>query len=77
MLEACAKSVWLLHAFVVMNNHYHLALETPEGNLVAGMQWFQGTYTQRFNGRHRLSGHLFHVRRQMGSRLRHAPHSCD
>ncbi len=30
-----------------MGNHYHLLLETPEGNLVAGMKWLQGTYTQR------------------------------
>ena len=33
--------------------------ETPAGNLVAGMKWFQGTYTARFNARHRLRGHLF------------------
>ena len=45
-----------------MSNHYHLLLETPEANLVAGMKWFQGTYTQRFNARHRLSGHLFQGR---------------
>src|SRR4051812_45034791 len=37
-----------------MKNHYHLLLETPEGNLVAGMKWLQGTYTQRYNVRHAL-----------------------
>jgi hypothetical protein len=42
-----------------MRNHYHLLVETPAGNLVAGMKWFQGTYTVRFNARHRLVGHLF------------------
>jgi hypothetical protein len=45
-----------------MSNHYHLLVETPEANLVAGMRWFQSTYTTRFNRRHRLSGHLFQGR---------------
>jgi hypothetical protein len=38
---------------MLMTNHYHLLLETPEANLCEGMKWFQGTYTQRFNSRHR------------------------
>ena len=38
LFEACQKSNWLLHAFVIMSNHYHLAIETPDGNLVAGKQ---------------------------------------
>ena len=42
-----------------MGNHDHLLVETPEGNLVAGMKWLQGTYTQRHNGRHKVFGHLF------------------
>ncbi len=42
-----------------MTNHFHLVAETPEPNLVAGMRWFPGTYTIRFNHRHKLSGHLF------------------
>ena len=42
-----------------MLNHFHLVVETPEANLVAGMKWFLGTYTSRFNRRHRLFGHLF------------------
>jgi hypothetical protein len=42
-----------------MGNHFHLVLETPQPTLVAGMKWFLGTYTQRFNARHRLRGHLF------------------
>ncbi len=45
-----------------MGNHYHLLVETPEPNLVAGMKWLQGTYTQRYNGRHGLLGHLFQGR---------------
>lgn len=56
------RSGWRVHAFVLMNNHYHLLVETPEPNLVAGMRWFQSTYTMRFNRRHRLSGHLFQGR---------------
>ena len=62
VLEACEKSGWLLHAFVVMNNHYHLALETPEGNLVAGMQWLQATFANRFNRLRGEHGHLFQGR---------------
>ena len=42
-----------------MGNHFHLVVETPEPNLVAGMKWLLGTYTVRFNRRHRLTGHLF------------------
>lgn len=60
--EACMKTGWLVHAFVLMGNHYHLLLETPEPNLVAGMKWLQGTYTQRFNARHKVWGHLLQGR---------------
>jgi len=60
--EACTKTGWLVHAFVLMGNHYHLLLETPEANLVEGMKWLQGTYTQRFNSRHKLCGHLMQGR---------------
>jgi len=42
-----------------MENHFHLVLETPKPNLVAGMKWLLGTYTIRFNRRHGLTGHLF------------------
>ena len=60
--EACNRCGWRLHAFVLMSNHYHLLLETPEANLVAGMKWLQGTYTQRFNSRHKVWGHLLQGR---------------
>ena len=36
-----------------------LVVETPQPNLVAGMKWLLGTYTSRFNRRHKLFGHLF------------------
>ncbi|HRJ46877.1 MAG TPA: transposase [Opitutaceae bacterium] len=62
LFEACAKSGWVLHAFVIMSNHYHLALETPAGNLVAGMQWLQATFANRFNKLRGERGHLFQGR---------------
>ncbi len=62
LFEACVKSHWLLHAFTIMRNHYHLALETPEGNLVAGMQWLQSTFANRFNRLRNERGHLFQGR---------------
>jgi putative transposase len=57
--EVCAMTGWRVHAWVLMSNHYHLFLETPEANLVAGMQWLQNSYTRRFNTRHRVWGRLF------------------
>ena len=60
--EACTRTGWRVHAFVLMGNHYHLLVETPEPNLVAGMKWLQGTYTQRFNARHKQWGHLLQGR---------------
>src|SRR5438270_8024873 len=57
--EACQKAGFQVHAFCLMGNHFHLVLETPQANLVAGMKWLLSTYTSRFNRRHKLSGHLF------------------
>ncbi len=57
--EACEKTDWQLHAWCLMSNHFHLVVETPKANLVDGMKWFLGTYTSRFNRRHKLFGHLF------------------
>lgn len=57
--EACAKTGWRVHAHCLMPNHFHLVVETPLANLVAGMKWFLGTYTSRFNRKHQLFGHLF------------------
>ena len=59
LAEACAKTDWRVHALCLMPNHFHLVVETPRRNLVAGMKWFLGTYTARFNRRHGLAGHLF------------------
>lgn len=51
-----------LHAYVLMSNHYHLLLETPEANLSRAMQWFNVSYTVWFNRRHGRCGHLFQGR---------------
>src|SRR6266704_991300 len=57
--EACDKTGRQVHAYCLMPNHFHLVVETPQPSLVAGMKWFLGTYTGRFNRRHKLFGHLF------------------
>ena len=59
LAQACQKTEWEVHAYCLMPNHFHLVVETPQGNLVAGMKWFLGTYTSRFNRRHKFFGHLF------------------
>ncbi len=60
--EMCLRNQSVVHAWCLMSNHYHLLLETPNGNLVDAMKWFQGTFTQRYNARHKLWGHLFQGR---------------
>lgn len=60
--ECCKQTGWIVHAYVLMDNHYHILVETPEANLVAGMKWFQGTYTKRYNARHQRWGHLYQGR---------------
>src|SRR2546428_13595204 len=51
-----------VQAYVLMNNHYHLLLETPEPNLSRSMQWLNGSYCVWFNERHRRDGHLLQGR---------------
>ena len=62
LFEACEKADWVLHAYVLMSNHYHLALETPRGNLVEGMRWLQSTFANRFNRYRGENGHVFQGR---------------
>ncbi len=52
----------VIHAFCLMNNHYHLFLETPKGNLSKIMRHINGAYTIYFNIKHKRSGHLFQGR---------------
>jgi putative transposase len=79
--EACAKAKWQVHAFCLMPNHFHLVVETPQPTLVAGMKWLLGTYTGRFNRRHREFGHLFSGRYKAllvdGSRNGYLKTVCD
>jgi putative transposase len=64
-LEEAAESYgWRIHAYAVMRNHYHIALRTPQPNLVEGMHWLQTTFATRFNRLHRERGHLFQGRYQ-------------
>lgn len=53
---------WLCHACCLMNNHYHLVIETIDGMLSKGMRHLNGVYTQSFNKRYRRTGHLFQGR---------------
>ncbi len=53
---------WLCHGYCLMSNHYHLVIETPDGNLSKGMRQLNGVYTQRFNNRHKRVGHIFQGR---------------
>lgn len=53
---------WRVHSFVLMDNHYHLLVQTPHANLSAGMQWLGVSYSVWFNRRHQRVGHLFQGR---------------
>ncbi len=56
------KHRWICHGYCLMGNHYHLLIETPEGNLCRGMRQLNGVYTQAFNRRHGRVGHLLQGR---------------
>jgi putative transposase len=60
--EVCGKYGWRVHAWVQMGNHFHILLETPEPNLVAGMKWFMGVVSQGWNRRRGRRGHVFQGR---------------
>lgn len=60
--QTCERFNWVVHAWCQMSNHYHLLLETVDGNLSRGMRQLNGQYTQRFNQHHQLVGHLFQGR---------------
>lgn len=62
IFEAAERCGWKLYAYVIMSNHYHLAVETPEPNLVDGMRWLQSTFATRFNRFHKERGHVFQGR---------------
>lgn len=62
LAEVVREYHWLLHAWVLMDNHYHLLIETPEATLSDGVKWLNQNYVQRFNRRYRRAGHLFQGR---------------
>lgn len=62
LIETCAMTGWRIHAYAIMRNHFHLAVETPRANLVKGMQWLQSTFASRFNRFRKVNGHLFQGR---------------
>lgn len=65
-LEILGKVVnrfsWLCHGYCLMNNHYHLVIETPEANLSKGMRQLNGVYTRVYNRHYRTVGHVFQGR---------------
>ena len=60
--SVCDRFNWVVHAYCQMTNHYHLLVETVDGNLSRGMRQLNGYYTQCFNRRHGLVGHLYQGR---------------
>ena len=62
LAQVCERFNWVVHAYCQMTNHYHLLVETVDGNLSRGMRQLNGEYTQRFNRRHGVVGHLFQGR---------------
>ena len=58
----CERFNWVVHAYCQMGNHYHILIETPDGNLSKGMRQLNGVYTQRFNRIHHRVGHVFQGR---------------
>jgi len=62
--DVCERYNWTIHAYCLMDNHYHLLVETPDGNLAKGMRQLNGVYTQKFNRAHGRVGHVLQGRYQ-------------
>lgn len=62
LAKVCGSHGWRVHAWVLMGNYFHLLVETPEPNLVAGMKWMLGVYSQGWNRRRQRCGHVFQGR---------------
>jgi putative transposase len=60
--HTCDRFNWRVHAWCLMTNHYHVVVETPEGNLCSGMRHLNGVWSQQFNRRHGRVGHVFQGR---------------
>jgi REP element-mobilizing transposase RayT/plasmid stabilization system protein ParE len=62
LTQVVERFAWLCHAYCLMDNHYHLLVETPQANLSRGMRQLNGVYTQAFNRAHGRVGHVFQGR---------------
>lgn len=60
--HVCKRFNWVCHAYCLMDNHYHIVVETAEANLSKGMRQLNGVYTQNFNRRHNRVGHVYQGR---------------
>jgi len=60
--QVCQRYNWQCHAYCLMTNHYHIVVETVEGNLSQGMRQLNGVYSQYFNHTHHRVGHVFQGR---------------
>jgi putative transposase len=60
--KVCERYNWRVHAYCQMDNHYHILLETADGNLSKGMRQLNGVYTQYFNRQHNRVGHVYQGR---------------
>ena len=69
LARAVERYQWLCHAHCLLDNHYHLLIEVPLGNLPNGMRHLNGRYAQRFNARYDRSGHLFQARYRREERI--------
>ena len=62
LFEAAGRWSWRVHGYILMSNHFHLAIETLDPTLGEGMHWLQSTLATRFNRFRSESGHLFQGR---------------
>ena len=62
LARVCGRYHWRCYAWCLMDNHYHLVVETLEATLSAGMRQLNSQYTQTFNRRHRRVGHVLQGR---------------
>lgn len=62
LAKCCNRFNWFCHAYCLMDNHYHLIVETVDDTLSRGMRHLNGVYTQKFNWNHNRVGHLFQGR---------------
>jgi putative transposase len=62
LTDVCERYNWVVHAYCLMSNHYHLLVETPDANLSQGMRQLKGVFTQSMDRKHHRVGHLFQGR---------------